>query len=388
MTALLIGMSTLAACGTDTTPVPAPQTTAATALPTPDRREPSPAPTPEPVQVSIAAAGDILPHAFVNESASGYAGGSGYDYSPMFEEVAPLLSGAQLAICHLETPLSPEGNDLSAWGAMNFNSPRELATALAGAGYDGCEFASNHTMDRGLDGLAATEQIVREAGLGYAGPTMNPERAGRAEFYELDGVRVAHLAYTYTLPNDGSPTTTIPDGAPWLAEASWPSIGAAGILTHAQAAREAGADFVVVSMHWGTEYQAMPTSDQTSLAHELLASNEVDLILGTHAHVIQPCEVINGRHVIYGMGNSLSNQSPSQAAGLLPETQDGMIALVTLTKEPSGEVTTQLAYQPTHVEIPGHRIRLVTPESHPDSWQRTTSALDRLGGCGAQALHP
>src|SRR5690606_29860967 len=116
---------------------------------------------------------------------------------------------------------------------------------------------------RGLQGVAATEEVLRAAGLGYAGPTAHEDRAGVAEVYEVpttsgDVARVGHLAYTYTYPNSGGPTTDIPGEAPWLVESSWPNQGSEGILDQARRAKEEGADFVVVSMHWGGEYQAQP----------------------------------------------------------------------------------------------------------------------------------
>lgn len=351
------------------------------------------------ISITLAAGGDVLAHTAVNKTAAGNAGGEGrYDYGPMFADVAPVVSAADLSLCHLETPLSPDDSDLSAPGVLSFNSPHELADAVGGAGFDGCDFASNHTMDRGLTGLAATEQVVRDAGLGYAGPTATKTRAGAAEVYRLrreaGQVTVAHLAYTYTYPNSGTPTTTIPSEAPWLAKASWPSIGSAGILEQAERAKADGADFVVVSMHWGQEYQARPTAQQRRIARELLRSDAVDLVLGTHAHVIQPCERINDKHVAYGLGNLLSNQSPDTATGLLPATQEGMVATFTLTKDAQGRVTTAMRYQPTRVEIrpgdrPGpHVIRLVSPSSHPETWARTTATVQSLGGCGATADHP
>lgn len=100
------------------------------------------------------------------------------------------------------------------------------------------------------------------------------------------------------------------------------------------------------------------------------------------------CEAINGKQVIYGMGNSLSNQGPSQDASLIPATQEGMLATFTLTRDAGGTVRTEMVYQPTRVDIPGHVIRLVTPESRPETWQRATSAVDLLGGCGAVAVQP
>ncbi|ANS77408.1 lipoprotein [Serinicoccus hydrothermalis] len=350
-------------------------------------------------EITIAATGDILPHHAVNESARAYAeqgrAGAAFDYSPMLADVRDLLGAADLTLCHLETPLSADDTALTAPDVLAFNSPHEVAEALADAGVDGCDFASNHTMDRGLEGLAATEQVVRGAGMGYAGPTASQDRAGEAELYEVpvagrDDVTVAHLAYTYTYPNDGSPTTHVPGEAPWLELASWPSIGSEGIREQARAARAAGVDVVVVSMHWGQEYQVEPTQDQTRLARELLGSPDVDAVLGTHVHVVQPCERIDGGHVLYGMGNFLSNQGHEVNPALAPGTQEGMVAVLTVRGDEGGAVTTELAYHPTRVEItpegPSHVVRLVRPESAPETWERTTSAVDLLGGCGARAL--
>lgn len=355
-----------------------------------------------PLEVHLTAIGDILAHSRVNVTANRYAGGAPgeYDYGPMFADVAPLLAAGDLTLCHMETPLSPDNTNLSQPNILTFNTPHQMADALADAGVDGCDFASNHTMDRGLQGLADTEQVIRDAGMGYAGPTAHEDEAGEAEVYEVQTeagptAQVAHLAYTYTFPNSGSPTTHIPGEAPWLVKSSWPSIGSTGILEQAEAAKEDGADFVVVSMHWGQEYSHQPDADQQQLAADLLGSDAVDLILGTHVHVVQPCTTINGKHVMYGLGNFLSNQSPDVAPSLLPGTQEGMVAEFILTRDEDGVVTTQMAYQPTRVEITPweietgpHVVRLVSPETYPETWERTTSTVDSLGGCDATALQP
>ncbi|AXH94927.1 CapA family protein [Ornithinimicrobium avium] len=357
---------------------------------------------PGPLTVHLTAMGDILTHSRVTVTANRYAGGApgAYDYRPMFADVAPLLSAGDLTLCHMETPLSPDDTNLSVPDVLIFNTPHEMAEALADAGVDGCDFASNHTMDQGIQGLADTEQVIRDAGMGYAGPTAHEDEAGVPEVYDVateDGgtARVAHLAYTYTYPNSGIPTTSIPGEAPWLVKASWPSIGSEGILEQAEAAKEDGADFVVVSMHWGDEYNHQPNAVQEELAEDLLSSDAVDLILGTHVHVIQPCAKINGKHVIYGLGNFLSNQSPDVAPNLLPGTQEGMVAEFTLQRDADGAVTTQMSYQPTRVDIRPwdmetgpHVVRLVTPENYPETWQRTTSTVDSLGGCDATPVHP
>lgn len=348
----------------------------------PEGTEPDETESPQtsPARIVIGAAGDILPHNRVVQNAAANAGGDGYDFGPMFADVAELISETDLALCHLETPLSVDNTNLAVPGTLVFNSPREVATGLAEAGFDGCDFASNHTMDRGISGIAETEQVLADAGLGYAGPASQAEGAGEPAWYEVDGIRVAHLAYTYTLPNDWGPNTHVPADAPWLERNLWPAIGVEGITEDADEARAAGADFVVASMHWGGEYIAEPTTDQREIATALLESASVDLILGTHVHVVQPCERINDRYVLYGLGNFLSNQSPDTTNGaLLPETQEGMVAQVTLSRDADGTVTSSLAVQPTRVQIDNHVIRLATPEQHATTYERTLSTLRSLG---------
>ncbi|GAA1168567.1 CapA family protein [Ornithinimicrobium humiphilum] len=383
--------------GGDGTAAPAPQEP--TDGETEEPAEPEPAEGP--LEITLAATGDILAHSRLNLTANAYAGGveGAYDYTPMFVDVGPLISAADLALCHMETPVSPDNTNLSIPDTLSFNTPHQIVDALKGAGVDGCDFASNHTMDRGIAGVEATEQVLRDAGLGYAGPTAHEDRAGKAEVYEVptsEGAtaRVAHLAYTYTYPNAGGPTTDVPGEAPWLVESSWPNLGAEGILEQASRARDEGADFVVVSMHWGGEYNAQPLDEQVQLAHALLESDDVDLILGTHVHVIQPCDRINGKHVAYGLGNFLSNQSPDTNVNLSAPTQEGMVATFTLRRDEAGTVTTQMQYQPTRVEIvpgaqPGpHVVRLVSPETYPETWARTTATVDALGTCEATPVHP
>lgn len=337
----------------------------------------------EPKTVTIAAAGDLLLHTPVSNSAQEHATGGDYNYVALMEEIGPQLNAADLAICHIEGPMNPRNENLNTGYEMVFNFPKEIARDAKRLGYDGCDFASNHTIDQGLDGLAETEEVVRDAGLGYAGPTMDEQRAGKAEVYDAGGAKIAHLAYTYTFPNNAGPTTDVPADAPWLEKALWPAIGAEGIREQARQAKKEGADFVVVSMHWGDEYQSLPNEQQQEIARELLEAEEVDAILGDHVHVVQPCEKINGKHVIYGLGNSISNQSPLTSADFRPDVQDGMVATLTLHRDESGKVTTDMAYTPTFVEIPGHTIRTVTAESNPASFARTTGTVEALGGCEA-----
>lgn len=342
-----------------------------------------------PKEVTIGAAGDILPHAPVLANAQANAGGEGYDFSPMFADVTDLLSDNDLTICHMETPLSADNTNLTVPRVLVFNSPHQVIDAIVGAGYDGCDFASNHTWDQGLGGLAQTQQVIEDAGLQYAGPVAAEEDLGHYASYQVDDVSVAQLAYSYTIYNSGQPTTDVPPEAPWLGDYLWPVVGSEGIIEDAEEARADGADFVVVSMHWGNEYWTDPTDQQRELAAELLESGAVDLILGTHVHVIQPCEKINDRYVIYGLGNFLSNQSPDTTAGKLrPETQEGMFARFHLARDEDGAVTSTMEFQPTRVQIDNHVIRLATPDQNAQTYQRVVDTMSRLGedACDAKPL--
>ena len=194
---------------------------------------------------------------------------------------------------------------------------------------------------------------------------------------------VAHLAYSYTILNRGDPSTETPPGAPWLGAAMWPIQQAAGIIAAAHQARQADADVVVVSLHWGQECNWTPTKDQTALAEALLGSPDIDLILGTHVHVVQPCQTVHDKLVFYGLGNSLSNQSSQVDSNLKRQTQDGMIATVTVSRDATGKVTDSATYQPTSVDLNGHVIRLATKTGNPTTWNRTVrhrASYGRLHG--------
>jgi hypothetical protein len=313
---------------------------------------------------TLIASGDVLPHAAVLERAraDGRRVGQPYDFRPMFADLRPIISGADLAVCHLEVPLSRTGRDSSGWPA--FNAPPQLAVALRWAGYDACSTASNHAMDKGPQGVAATLAAMDTAGLRHAGMARNPNEANQSTILEVRGLRVGLLSYTYGL-NSGP----LPPDRRWLVKTIEPR----RIVADAQAARQAGAQFVVVLVHWGQEYQAAPTPSQRELARRLLAAPEVDLILGHHAHLVQPIQRVQGKWVAYGMGNSLSNQTPSCCAA---GAQDGVLVKVTVGEHAGRLRVRQVRYVPTWVEHPSFRIRPVP----------TALADPRLGAATRRAL--
>jgi poly-gamma-glutamate synthesis protein (capsule biosynthesis protein) len=250
---------------------------------------------------TLVASGDVLPHSSVIDRARFDAGGTGYDFRPMLAGVEPVVSRADLALCHMETVYGENG-DYTGYPA--FKSPPEVAGALAATGYDGCSTASNHSLDDGADGIRRTLDALDRAGVRHAGSARTEAEAGTVTMLPVGRAKVAHLAYTYD--TNGFP---LPPGQPWAVSL----IDENKIVADARAARAAGADVVVVSMHWGTEWQDAPDERQLALARALTAARtgtrpDIDLILGTHAHVPQAYQKVNGTWVIYGMGDQVAGE--------------------------------------------------------------------------------
>lgn len=292
----------------------------------------------EPPGLTMAFTGDTLMHSPLVAKAAQYAGGAGYDFSPMFARVAPMLEPFDLAVCHLETPVAPPGEALST--APLYGVPAEVVGALVAAHYDRCSTASNHTLDRGVAGIDATVAAFAVAGIPQSGMASDP--AGiEPQVFEVDGVRVSHLSYTYGF--NGIP---LPAGQPWRSAV----IDPARIIADATTARARGAQIVIVSLHWGVERSAAITAEQRSVAQAVTASGQVDLIVGHHAHVLQPIEQVNGVWVIYGLGNFISNMGA--IAGWPAAAADGAIAEVRFVEQADGSyVADRPLIQPTWVDI-------------------------------------
>ncbi|MFG2612013.1 CapA family protein [Streptomyces anulatus] len=253
---------------------------------------------------TLLAAGDVLPHSSVIDRAAADAGGAGYDFAPMLAGVAPVVSGADLAFCHMETVYGEEGGPYT--GYPSFKSPPEVAAALRTTGFDSCSTASNHTLDDGADGVRRTLDALDGAGIRHAGSARTAAEAARPTILPAGpgkgAAKVAHLAYTY-----GTNDIPLPADRPWTVNLT----DEGRIIEEARAARRAGADVVVLSTHWGTEWQDEPDTAQLELARRLTASADggrpdIDLIIGTHAHVPQAYEKVNGTWVVYGMGDQIA----------------------------------------------------------------------------------
>jgi poly-gamma-glutamate capsule biosynthesis protein CapA/YwtB (metallophosphatase superfamily) len=336
--------------------------------------------TAAPRSFTIAATGDILVHAPVQADASRNAGGKGYNFDPMFDEVRDTIKGADLSICHQETPISADGKNLTVPKTLSFNAPKEIATALKNAGFDACDTASNHTYDRNASGVKQTLDMLEQAGIKGYGGSRSQEEADNPPIIDVKGVKVGLLAFSYTIYNNAGPNQQVPPDTPWLKTMLWPAQGKDGMLAQAQKLKDRGAEFVVVSMHWGDQYITKPNADQRQLAKDLLGSPNVDLILGDHVHVVQPCEKIGDKYVMYGMGNFLSNQSPTQDRSLKIDSQDGSLETYTINEVSPGTFrVTKMQYMPTWVVTQGHKVVPATPDKYKDSYNRTVKAVTSLG---------
>ncbi len=217
--------------------------------------------------------GDMLIHNRIARKAAELAGDTEaeFDFNPMFDEVRSVISAADLAICHQEITLDVPGHPIGVFPQLS--APSEFASAAAGAGYDGCSTASNHSTDYGEPGLESTIAVLDEAGLGHTGTAMTEDQS-HGVLYELDALTVWHVSATYGVQMHRP-------------EHDW-SVGLIDtyrIIADAEVLKGSGADWVVVSLHWGNQYQVSTASRQRSIADTLTASDAIDMIVGHHAHV-------------------------------------------------------------------------------------------------------
>lgn len=288
----------------------------------------SPLPTttvvPAPITMSLAFAGDVLIHSQVWKAAIVHHGGDGYDFSPMFARVKPLIESTDLAICHLEVPLVARGEKPTT--NPLYSAPTEIAAAIKNAGFDRCSTASNHTFDKGAKGIKATLDEFDALGLGQAGMARTSDEI-EPKVFSVKGINVTHLSYTYGFNGISAPN-----------DEAWRSarIDPLRIIADAQKARDMGARVVIVSMHWGRETQTELSEFQKTNADAITKSGLINLVIGHHAHVVQKIAKVNGVWTVFGLSNLISYLPTTNAFSA--NTQDGIIATTNITLNPDGSV--------------------------------------------------
>ncbi|MEQ1703333.1 MAG: CapA family protein [Ilumatobacteraceae bacterium] len=304
-------------------------------------------------KVTMSFTGDVLAHRIINRAALQPDGS--YDYSSMFTNITPLVSAADIAVCHLEAPIAPPGQEVMV-EPQRISSAASITNALAGAGFDRCSTASNHSVDRGAAGVDATVAAFDAAGMGQSGVATS-EATRLPAIMTVNGVKVAHLAYSYGF--DGTP---LPAGEPWRANVIDPAL----IIADATAVRALGAEVVVVSLHWGASMVSNPTADQMRVAEAVTASGQVNLIVGHHSHVIQPISQVNGVWVVWGMSNFLSALPTSDKWP--PKSQDGVVVSVQFNRADDGSiVVAKPTVQSTWCDkIHGYIVRSTAEQNDPN----------------------
>lgn len=321
---------------------------------------PSPPPAPAPEQdptalreggrsATVMMSGDLLWHSDLWHAAAEVAAITGrapYDFSRLFQDIRPLVEDADMAICHEEVPFAPDGTEPS--GYPVFGAPQEVAPFIAESGWDLCTTSSNHSVDKGMAGVETTLRELDRVGILHTGTFRSvQERATPAIFTTQGDVRIAVVSATY-----GTNGIPLPEGAPW----SVALLDTEDMLARAQAARRAGADIVLAAVHAGDEYQMMPNQEQVDTATALTASPDIDLVYGHHVHVVQPWDRINGKWVVYGLGNLVANHEVERR-----RAYEGVSSRFTFSERNDGTFeVTRAEYVPTMVTEwwPGLDLRL------------------------------
>lgn len=307
---------------------------------------------------TVAAAGDILIHPEIVEQAAKDAketgkGIEGLDFGPLLAGAKPVISKADLAICHMETPVGEPKGPFE--GYPEFLVPPQILTTLKDVGYDTCSTASNHSFDHGMKGVRNTLDAMDEVGLGHTGSARSREESQKINIREVNGVKVAHLAYSWE-----SFLNPTPKKESW----AFNRLDTDAIKKAETRARQQGAEVVILSVHWGLEHYNEPSVPQLELARRLTEETGIDLVIGHHAHVVQPIQKLNGTWIAYGLGNQVARHS--SPTGL---TEEGAIGWFEFRETAHGW-DVKARYRTTMVDIPpeveaGQKVPMRRGAGHP-----------------------
>ena len=287
-------------------------------LETPQEQAPQENPKKE-FDVSLVMVGDALYHSGVYND--GLQSDGTYNYDSQLADVAPIIKNYDLAYYNQETILG--GTELGLSNYPRFNSPQEVGDAFLKAGFNLVSLATNHTMDRGEKAILNSVNYWREKeNVLTAGSYDSFEDRARSHIGEKNGITYAFLSYTY-----GTNGIPVPEGKEYLVNL----FDKETVKKDIEEVRDK-VDIVMVAMHWGVEYTHTPTKEQRDQA-QFLADLGVDIIIGSHPHVIEPIEHIGKTVVIYSLGNFISGQD-----GLMKRI--GLLASLDIHKVVENDTTT------------------------------------------------
>ncbi|MGI5877979.1 MAG: CapA family protein [Christensenellales bacterium] len=365
----------LSGCGLllpEATQTPAPTvTTMPTPIPTPEPTPtptptPVPTPTPEPtpafVTITLGGAGDIMCHEKqlidARQTAKNEGTGEKYAFAHWFGVIRPALEYPDLMIGNLETPIAGDRAGYNGW--PSFNTPDEILPALAAAGFDVLTTANNHILDKGADGLLRTLEQLDANGIPHTGSWATREQREKPFLIQSGEVTVGIVSGTYSRYRES------------VAHMVGDAYDDEDMVSMIRAARKAGADIVVMSLHWGYEYATRPSGQIRRLAEKYIAAG-ADVIFGHHTHLANPIEWVSAQApdgtqrqglVFWSLGNFVSNQRKIFKDDFLQYRDCGIVGYVDVTKSrATGEITLSNArYLPVCVfrdSRPGDQYRVL-----------------------------
>ncbi|MCU1341347.1 MAG: putative enzyme of poly-gamma-glutamate biosynthesis (Capsule formation)-like protein [Candidatus Acidoferrum typicum] len=299
-------------------------------------------------RITFAAAGDVIPHQSVYQSAAALSQSiaetqketspepkdtaasqtpsasnhGGWDL--LFANVADVFRQADFGFVNLETPVAPSHSHGSK--PFQFDAPINLLQALKFSGVEIVSIANNHVFDQGYAGFAETQDHLREQGILFTGAGSTAETAWKPVVLEKNGIKVGWLGMTRWLNGGRNPEK---ESDPHVAFFPYPgeSMGAPGldesaVLDAIKSARTQ-CDLLVISIHWGVEYATAPNAKDVDIAHDMLDAG-ASAVIGHHPHVLQPIETYvthddRSTLIVYSLGNFISNQARTYVGGLTPD---------------------------------------------------------------------
>lgn len=281
------------------------------------------------ITINMVAIGDIMCHtsnfqdAYNSETKS-------YDFSYVFEDIKDYIKNADIAIGNLETTFA--GKDAGYSGYPNFNTPEQLAQNIKDLGVDVVSTANNHSLDKKYNGLVNTLDELDKVGLSHTGTYRSVDEQNTILTKNVNGINIAFLSFTY-----GTNGIPVPKGKEYCINLIDNDL----ILDQIAKAKATNPDLICVNMHWGVEYQLKQNATQENLA-DFLFKNGVDIIFGSHPHVLEPMEkrtitmddgTTKDGFVIYSLGNFMSGQ-------VSENTQNTIILQLKITKHvDDGKIT-------------------------------------------------
>jgi len=295
--------------------------------------------------VRVIMAGDHMLHSPLNRAAK--TGDNTYDYTQFLDEISQYIDG-DLNITDIEGPVDSFGDNKNISSYPNFNYPIELLDALKFQGFDFVITANNHAYDKGWTGLLAMREKLAIKELEYLGTYASQEEYDTPYIKEINGIKVGISAWS-ALDNGISFMVAGHEDYAMKKFNQDKLDDVPQMLEDISALRDAGAEVVLMALHWGAEYQDQPTNVQRQISQKL-AEGGVDVIIGNHTHCVQPIEIYENEGkktiVIYSLGNFFADQIDLSTP--IPKTQYGMLVSMEINRDKDGNISVDSAkYMPT-----------------------------------------